>query len=78
MAEYKYGQYLTQANKNAYDTVHSPGVLAPYSGIYRCRWCGREDTCVTGKPLPPQNHHQHNPPSPIEWQLLVAHEFVKV
>jgi hypothetical protein len=76
MAEYKYSQYLIQGNNKAYDQLHSPGVLAPYSGIYRCAVCGHEDTCVSGKPLPPQNHHQHNPPAPIQWKLIVAHAHI--
>jgi hypothetical protein len=77
MAEYKYALFLVQANKAVYDQLHNPGVLAPYSGICRCINCAREDRCIQGKPLPPQNHHQHVPPSPIQWQLIVAHEFIK-
>ena len=74
MAEYKYGNFLVQANKPAYDLLHHPGTIAPYSGIYRCSKCGHEITAVSGYPLPPQNHHQHTPAQgPILWQLIVAH-----
>jgi hypothetical protein len=74
MAEYKYSQFLHQANKGAYDLGHHPGANTPYSGVYRCTKCGREDTSVAGYPLPPQNHHQHTiAQGPIVWQLIVAH-----
>jgi hypothetical protein len=79
MAEYKYGQYLTQANKAAYDQGYHPGTTTPYSGIYRCTKCGNEMTSVSGYPFPPQNHHLHTPAQgPIVWQLIVAHGWIKV
>ncbi len=79
MAEYKYGNLLTHANKAAYDQLYHPATTTPYSGIYRCQNCGREDTSVAGYPLPPQNHHIHTPAQgPILWQLLVAHGVLRV
>jgi hypothetical protein len=72
MAIYKYPQYLEQNNHAAFDQVHHPGSATPYSGIYRCEGCGVNEVSTHGHPLPPQNHHQHNPASPIRWQLIVA------
>lgn len=74
MAEYKYPEFVTQANKAAYDETYDPGTTTPYSGIYRCVKCGHEMTSVTGYPLPSQTHHAHTPAQgPIIWQLIVAH-----
>jgi hypothetical protein len=78
LAEYKYSQLLSQANKPAYDSGFSPGTKTLYSGIYRCTKCGLEDTCVAGYPFPPQNHHQRTAvQGPIVWQLIVAHARIK-
>jgi hypothetical protein len=74
MAEYKYSRFLTQGHSAEYDQAHQPGFSAPWSGIYRCVGCGKEDTCNQYDPLPPQNHHQHTPQQgAIRWQLIVAH-----
>lgn len=72
MAVYKYQQFLERSTHPAFDQALGPGVLTPRSGIYRCRACGKSDVSTAGHPLPPQNHHQHNPPSPIQWQLIVS------
>ena len=72
MAIYRYAQYLSQSNHNAYDLLHKPGTPAPHSGIYRCEACGVNEVSTHGHSLPPQNHHQHNPVSPIQWRLIVA------
>ena len=61
MAQYKYGGYLTQSNHSEYDNIYCPGSIAPNSGIYRCEACGDEVASNKGNPLPPQNHHQHQP-----------------
>jgi hypothetical protein len=74
MAQYKYAQFLTQSNHGAYDSLHAPGHLAPFGGIYRCEGCGHEATVPAIHALPPQNHHVHaNPRIPIQWRLVVAH-----
>jgi len=74
MAQYKYPAFLKQNTSDAFDAIHEPGSLAPYSGIYRCAECGQEDVSTQGKPLPPQNHHQHNySQGTIRWQLIVSH-----
>lgn len=72
MAFYKNKDYLTFSSHAAFDQLHNPGAATPYSGIYRCERCGHEDACNAGNPLPPQNHHQHSPPAPIQWRLIVG------
>jgi len=71
MAQYKYGQYLTQVNDSAFDSLHKPGEATPHSGIYRCDGCGREIVSESWKIMPPQNHHQHSNNTPIQWRLIV-------
>jgi hypothetical protein len=74
LAQYKYPDFLKQNSNNVFDTLHTPGEDTPFSGIYRCAICGREDVSTQGHPLPPQNHHQHVAGAgPIRWQLIVAH-----
>ena len=73
MALYKYPQILEQSNDQAFDFLHVPGALAPFSGIYRCEECGKEETSVRARPLPPQNHHQHAvTQGPIRWRFATA------
>ena len=73
MAVYKYPHYLEQSTNSAFDTIHQPGHIAPYSGIYRCEGCGINDVSTRGHPLPPQNHHQHSyAQGAIRWRLIVA------
>lgn len=54
-----------------FDQEYTPGVAAPYSGIYMCVACKDEAACNKGNPLPPQNHRQHNSSARIRWKLLV-------
>ena len=73
MAFYKYSNFLAVNSNDAFDTLYVPGLATPHSGIYRCEVCGREDVSETSKPLPPQNHHQHNyGQGPIRWRLIVC------
>lgn len=73
MANYKYDQFFTKSNHQAFDQVHSPGTSAPHSGIYRCEGCGDNIAANYGDPLPPQNHHQHSPnQGRIQWRLIAA------
>lgn len=75
MALYKYPTFLTQNKSNVFDTIHNPGDAAPYSGIYRCPGCRKEVASNYGQPLPPQNHHQHQPGlGAVRWQLIVIAE----
>jgi hypothetical protein len=72
MAIYKHLAFLQQHDNQAFDVTHTPGTPTPYSGIYRCHSCGENEVSTFGHPLPPQNHHQHSPPAPILWRLIVA------
>lgn len=74
MALYKYASLLKRSDHQAFDVLHEPGSLAPYSGDYRCEGCGHEIVEVKNRPLPPQNHHQHtNWAVPIRWRLVMTH-----
>jgi hypothetical protein len=69
---YKTPGFLTQSNDARFDALHEPGAPTPASGIYRCAGCEKEATSVYPHPLPPQNHHQHEPhQGRIRWQLAV-------
>lgn len=72
MALYKYPTHLKQIDHANFDAERTPGWISPDSAIYRCVHCGDEIAANKGNPLPPQNHHQHNPPAPIRWKLLVV------
>jgi len=73
MANYKYLSYFHQSEHVAFDQVHTPGTLAPHSGIYRCEGCGDNVASNRNEPLPPQNHHQHTPAQgTVRWRLIAA------
>jgi hypothetical protein len=73
MAQYQNANMLTHVNNTAFDTLHAPGNVTPFSGIYRCEVCGIEAVSVHNHPLPPQNHHQHQVGlGAIRWRLIVA------
>ena len=73
MAYYKYEEFVTLVNHEAFDAFHAPGTPTPISGIYRCEGCGHEVTSVYPYALPPQNHHQHVPAQgEIRWRLAVC------
>lgn len=73
MALYKYSQYLDHSSHQAFDQIHRPGETTPFSGIYRCEGCGKNEVSVAGRPLPPQNHHQHTmSQGAIRWRLIAA------
>jgi len=72
MARYKYPQYVSESSDPMFDSISSPGVPTPHSGIYRCEGCGSEVAANQGNPLPPQNNHQHAPDQgTIRWRLVV-------
>jgi len=72
MAMYKHAQYVTKSEDAAFDKDNHPGTATPFSGIYRCMGCGKEDVSTHSHPLPPQNHHQHTvAQGPIRWRLIV-------
>jgi hypothetical protein len=73
MALYRDEEHVKKANPHdSFESVHKPGQIAPWSGVYRCINCGDESACNKGDPLPPQNHHQHKQTAPIAWRLLVV------
>jgi hypothetical protein len=72
MAIYKYVHFLQHSDEAIYDNIYNPGAVTPVSGIYRCEGCGREVVSEEGRPLPPQNHHQHTAAQgSIRWRLVV-------
>jgi hypothetical protein len=71
MAYYKYPNFLHQQSGSEFDQIHLPGQLVPYSGVYSCTQCGQSVVSTKNNTLPPQNHHQHSPPAPIQWVLTV-------
>ena len=73
MAIYKYFSDLLQSSEaNTFDDVYAPSAAAPFSGIYKCVVCGREDVSAHHHPLPPRDHHQHSyNQAPIRWRLAV-------
>lgn len=73
MALYKYENMVAKSTHAAFDTLHSPGAVTPYSGIYRCEVCAHEIVSTKSHPLPPQNHHQHPRGEAIRWRLTVTH-----
>ena len=74
MALYKYPQFITQTDNQAFDQLQAPSNPAPWPGIYRCHECGHEIATAQGHALPPQNHHQHRAGlGPIQWRLAVSH-----
>jgi hypothetical protein len=72
MAIYKYQQYLTPSQDQAFDQTYHPGAHVPHSGIYRCAGCGREVVAEHARSFPPQNHHQHTvQQGAVLWRLAV-------
>ena len=72
MALYKHNQYLNDSEHGAFDLLHSPGNIAPNSGIYRCGVCGAEIVSEKSKLLPAKNHHIHAEGlGQIKWRLIV-------
>lgn len=73
MALYKYDQLLHRIDHEEFDKLYDPGEHSAWSGIYRCEGCGKEVVHTVGKPLPPQNHHQHTAgQGRIRWRLVVT------
>jgi hypothetical protein len=73
MAKYKYLTNLSPSTDNEFDKLFSPSDRVWWSGIYRCVVCGHEVLHTNDKPLPPHDHHPHNPnQGKIQWQLLVT------
>jgi len=72
MALYKYPQYITKSDSEAFDSEHKPGTKPEHSGIYRCMGCGHEIVAEESRTFPPQNHHEHTiSQGAIRWRLAV-------
>ena len=72
MALYKRSGYIIQSEDETFDEEYRPGAVATRAGIYRCSGCGREITSEQRKPLPSQDHHEHNESQgAIRWMLIV-------
>jgi hypothetical protein len=75
LAYYKHSKYLIKSDHALFDQIFEPGQTTLYSGIYKCEVCGKEDTCIKDKPLPLENHHQHQPnQGPIRWRMVVGYQ----
>ena len=73
MALYQSSSHLRQFTHAEFDKEFEPSATVAWSGIYRCQGCGREVVHTNGKPLPPQNHHQHSSSQGrIRWKLVVT------
>lgn len=73
MALYKDLTDLQPSTDEAFDKLFSPGERVGWSGIYRCIVCGHEVVHTNDNPLPPQNHHQHQPnQGKIQLTLIVT------
>jgi hypothetical protein len=73
MALYEHSTHLYQTKHPEFNKDYEPSATSAWSGIYRCQGCAREIVHTTGKPLPPQNHHQHTiGQGKIRWRLLVT------
>jgi len=57
LAYYKYSKYLIKSDHTLFKQTFEPGQTVPYSGIYRCEVCRKEDTCIKDKPLPAALFH---------------------
>jgi hypothetical protein len=77
MALYKDPQYLQQEFGAEYDAIHEPGFATPFSGVYRCEGCGKSITSIRGRPLPPQNSHEHSIANGrVRWRMVVKSHLV--
>lgn len=83
MPNYRDGSVFNhRPNDSNFETLHRPGALAPFSGIYRCQNCGFEAVSTRGKSLPPEsdcsqhgiNHGSSWPNSygNVVWKLVAA------
>jgi hypothetical protein len=73
MAIFKSSNFLTASTDGAFDALHEPGAIAPFTGILRCEGCGHEVVSHEGKPLPRHNHHAHSRlEGAIRWRFIVC------
>jgi hypothetical protein len=70
---FKYDTVFDRQQGDAFDDLLTPGTNTSFSGIYRCEACHHEIVSEKGKPLPSQNHAQHDPKvGKIIWRLVAA------
>ena len=78
MALFKYPNQFKQDQSTAFDQIHRPGQLTPYSGIYRCQGCGVEIVSEYNKPFPPTRscplHHPNGKSGTVTWRLVAFAE----
>lgn len=84
MPNYKDGSVFGHLpNDTNFDTIHWPGQITPFSGIYKCVNCGFEIVSEYSKPFPPHaSCVQHSPKWPIaygqvRWRLVAAAVHIK-
>jgi hypothetical protein len=84
MPNYKDGTLFKQLpNDENFDTIHLPGQLAPFSGIYKCVNCGFEIVSTRHHHLPPEGTcSQHSSRWPdaygeVRWKLVAAAIHIK-
>ena len=71
MAFFEDNEAVEKITNEEFRKTYSPGVSAPWSGIYHCTVCNHEIVSTYGNKLPPQNHHQHPQGGAIKWKLIV-------
>lgn len=79
MPNYKDGSVFNHLPSDPnFDTIHLPGHLTPFSGIYRCQSCGFECVSTKGHTLPPERacdlHHREWKvfTGVVSWRLVAA------
>lgn len=78
MPNYKYNKFFHKNNSKAFDAVHSPGDIAPSSGIFKCEACGFEAVSTKGNPLPPATDCRTHDKAwkcekgEVSWRLVAA------
>jgi hypothetical protein len=79
MPNYKDGSVFNHRPTDGnFDTIHLPGQITPFSGIYKCQSCGFECVSTKGHPLPPESVcSSHHPQwraysSAVSWRLVAA------
>jgi hypothetical protein len=66
MALHKYVRYIAQNNNPAFDALHIPRSVTPYSGICRCEVCGNQDVSTAGTRYP-RRTITSTPPTPARF-----------
>jgi hypothetical protein len=86
MPNYKDGSVFNHLPTDTnFDTLHTPGQIAPFSGIYKCANCGFEAVSTRGNRLPPEAFCSYHSPQTwpnvsgnVRWRLVAAAIHVRV